>query len=159
MGLTTNPDDPRLGRGVDTAPRPQNEVYLVLSEEERAKGFVRPYRDSYQHVGPPGPIHALADLTPEQQERYRDVGYVKFEAYPPGSPESNGGNTTGRFWMQSQLNAVGKCCRTVTTMGRALSETYAREPGFYGSTYCVGCSMHLPVNEFIWTKDGERVGS
>ncbi|MES2867845.1 MAG: hypothetical protein V4703_14000 [Actinomycetota bacterium] len=49
MSLTTDPSDPRLGRGVDKAPGSQHHVYLVLSEEERAKGFVRPYRDAYRH--------------------------------------------------------------------------------------------------------------
>ena len=49
MGVTTDRNDPRLVHGDDETPRPQNEVYLVLSEEERAKGFVRPYRDTYTH--------------------------------------------------------------------------------------------------------------
>jgi hypothetical protein len=30
--------------------KPQSETYLVLSEEERAKGFVRPVRLSYWHT-------------------------------------------------------------------------------------------------------------
>lgn len=106
--LTTDPKDPRLTRGVDDKPVPQAETYLVLSEEERAKGFVRPYRDTYVHDQCPVP------------------GIV------PG--------------------------HAITTMGRALSETYARDPKFYGSTYCVHCCMHRPVSEFHWT-DGEQVGS
>lgn len=44
MSLTTDPTDPRLNKGEG-----QHEVYLVLSEEERAKGFVRPLRRSYVH--------------------------------------------------------------------------------------------------------------
>lgn len=155
MGMTTDPTDPRLGRGVDTEPVPQHEVYLVLSEEERAKGFVRPYRDAYIHVGPQGPRYELRDLTPEQTERYADCDYVKFEPYPESeSPK------TGRFWTLDQLAAAEKgACGTTTTMGRALSETYARQPDFYGATYCVSCSKHLPVGEFVWAADGERVGS
>lgn len=47
---TTDPNDPRLTRGNDDAPVPQAEVYLVLSQEERDKGFVRPYRDAYKHT-------------------------------------------------------------------------------------------------------------
>lgn len=101
MSLTDDPNDPRIGRGVDAAPGPQNEVYLVLSEAERAKGFVRPYRDAYRHTA----------------------------------------------------------CGSVTTMNAALSETYARDPKFYGATYCVRCRMHKPVGEFTWTADGEVVGS
>lgn len=50
-------------------------------------------------------------------------------------------------------------CGGVTTMGRALSETYARDPKFYGATFCVRCNRHLPVAEFEWTADGQRVGS
>lgn len=99
--LTTDPTDPRLGHGADESPVPQQEVYLVLSEEERKKGFVRPYRDKYIH----------------------------------------------------------KTCGSETTMGQALSETYARNPKFYGATYCVHCSMHRPVSEFTWSVDGEIVGS
>jgi hypothetical protein len=101
--LTTDPNDPRLTHGVDTEPRPQAAAYLILSEEERAKGFIRPVRDRYQHTGARG---------------------------------------CGRF----------------TTMGLALSETYARDPKFYGATYCVTCQKHLPVADFIWD-DGTTVGS
>lgn len=103
MGLTDDPNDPRIKRGPsDTDPGPQHEVYLVLSDEERAKGFVRPYRDSYVHT---------------------------------------------------------KGCGALTKMGRPIAETYAREPTFYGATYCVGCSMHKPVAEFLWDGTNEEVGS
>ena len=101
MSYTTNPNDPRLGHGSDLEPIPQHEVYLVLSEEELAKGFVRPVRDSYIH----------------------------------------------------------KTCGVVTKMGQKLAETYAREPKFYGATYCVGCKKHLPVSEFYWDKTNIEVGS
>jgi len=105
-GVTSDPNDPRLTHGPDTEPRPQADVYLVLSNEERAKGFVRPYRDSYVH----------------------------------------------------------DACGTVTTMGRAIAETYARQPNFYGATYCWHCRKHLPLSEFRWREqDGtfsdQRVGS
>ena len=29
----------------------QHSSYIVLCEEERQKGFVRPYRDEYRHIG------------------------------------------------------------------------------------------------------------
>jgi hypothetical protein len=99
MSITTDPNDKRLGHGVDEAPVKQNEAYLVLSEEERAKGFVRPYRDTYIH----------------------------------------------------------DTCKTETKMNRSISETYARNPKFYGATYCCACSMHKPVSEFKWL-DGNVVG-
>jgi hypothetical protein len=38
-----------------------------------------------------------------------------------------------------------KKCGTFTTMGRALSETYARDPHFYGATMCCACGTHFPL--------------
>lgn len=101
MSLTTDPNHPDLTRGIDTAPMEQAKAYLVLSPEELAKGFVRPFRDAYRH----------------------------------------------------------ETCGSVTTMGHDLSATYARDPSFYGATYCCVCRMHKPVSEFRWTADGEVVGS
>lgn len=99
MSLTTDPNDPCLKEGQRETG--QNECYLVLSEEERAKGFVRPVRRNYIH----------------------------------------------------------KTCGVVTVMGQALAETYARNPEFYGATYCAGCNKHLPVSEFLWDGTEEEVGS
>lgn len=154
MGITDDRDDPRLSHGVDKEPVGQAEVYLVLSEEERAKGFVRPYRDRYVHIGIAGPSHPLRGLTPEEEERHGGHGYVSYEEYPKSDS-----SVVGRFWTQEQLDIV-KTCGAVTTMGRPLSETTARDPGFYGATYCCACQMHRPVNEFIWD-DGsnQKVGS
>lgn len=50
-------------------------------------------------------------------------------------------------------------CGSLTKMGRALAETYAREPSFYGSTFCVKCRAHFPVSEFLWDRTQETVGS
>lgn len=102
MSLTTDPTDPHLTHyNGPEKPGPQADVYLVLPEEERAKGFVRPVRRSYLH----------------------------------------------------------NKCGTVTTMGTALAETYARNPKFYGATYCYVCSSHFPVREFTWEGTNEEVGS
>ena len=49
-------------------------------------------------------------------------------------------------------------CGTPTTMSRSIAETYAKDPKFYGSTYCCYCRMHLVVSEFKW-EDGTVVGS
>lgn len=50
MSLTTDPNDPKLkeGQNNDTG---QHSICLVLSEEERAKGFVRSVKNAYVHVG------------------------------------------------------------------------------------------------------------
>ena len=78
--------------------------YIVLSDEERAKGFVRPVRRSYVH----------------------------------------------------------EKCGVLTTMGQAIAETYARNPAFYGATFCCGCRSHFPVGaegEFVWDGTAEKVGT
>ena len=97
-GLTTDRDDPDLHQVMGNG---QNVKYLVLSEAERAKGFVRPVRQVYLH----------------------------------------------------------KKCLTTTRMGLALSETYARDPKFYGATFWCACMTHYPVKEFTWDGTNEEVGS
>lgn len=149
-GLTTDPTHPDLGKGIDAERVGQNKVYLVLSQAERAKGFVRPVRSSYRHVGI-RPRYPLRDLTADEAERTKGRNYVKYEPYPESERPA-----CGRYWTAADLQSG---CGTETTMGMALSETYARDPGFYGATYCCGCMRHLPVKEFVWTADGEPVGS
>lgn len=48
-GITSDRNDAELN--TPEGPGQQNKKYLVLSEEERLKGFVRPLRRSYIHVG------------------------------------------------------------------------------------------------------------
>lgn len=135
----------------------QHKDYWVLSPSERAKGFVRPVRRAYRHVGIPGPTYPLRDLTPEEKERHAASNYSKYEDYQ-GERDS----IVGRFWTEEQLARVGRGCKSVTTMSASIAETYAREPRFYGSTFCVNCGTHLPVGEdgeFVWDGLSERVGT
>lgn len=100
-GTTTDRDDPALRQ---SKPNGQQERYLVLSADERARGFVRPVRTSYVH----------------------------------------------------------QVCGAVTRMSTNIAETYARDPEFYGSTFCVGCGKHYPVGlrgEFLWDGTIEKVGT
>lgn len=109
MSLTTDHNDPGLKQ---IRPDGQQASYLVLSDEERAKGFVRPVCRSYTHLK----------------------------------------------------------CGAVTTMGQAIAETYARDPKFYGGTFCCHCGSHFRLREFdpkterwepafLWTRDSTPVGS
>lgn len=93
-----NPSDPSYKELEENG---QQKEYLVLSEEERSKGFVRPVRNSYVH----------------------------------------------------------KKCHALTRMSQEIAETYARNPKFYGATFCVGCKTHLPVDQFVWDGTDELVGS
>jgi hypothetical protein len=99
--LTTDRNDPGLEYGVDETPREQSEAYLVLSDDERAQGMVRPLRTCYTHT----------------------------------------------------------VCGEDTEMSHGLAATYARDPKFYGATYCVHCRMHRPVREFVWSGTDQLVGS
>ena len=101
-GVTTDRNDPGL-RQIE--PSGMQATYLVLSEEERAKGFVRKVFDTYTHLK----------------------------------------------------------CGSTTTMGHAIAETYARDPKYYGGTFCCVCGTHFPLKEtgawkFLWP-DGTPVGS
>ncbi len=142
------PVDPATGQAGD---------HWVLSPAERASGYVRPVRDSYKHVGRPGPKHRLRDLTDDERALWSDSGFVKFEEYPESERP-----TTGRFWTQPELDSINKGCGTITNMPRSIAETYAKQPGFYGSTFCCGCSDYIRVGrngEFVWLDDGTRVGT
>lgn len=61
--LVTDPDDPRLTHGIDDEPTPQAAAYLVLSEAERGKGFVRPVRRSYIHTGGDAPCGSVTTMS------------------------------------------------------------------------------------------------
>ena len=101
-GTTDDRNDPGLKK-IDPNTKMQ-EKYLVLSDEERAKGYVEPLRRSYLHLK----------------------------------------------------------CGGVTTMGVAIAETYARQPEFYGGTYCATCGDHFPVGEngeFVWDGTDQKVGT
>lgn len=167
MGLTTDPNDPCLKNGQKETG--QNTCYLVLSEEERAKGFVRPYRDAYIHKGKKvetkGELlsleEGLIEMSDWSKTYYtKENGYAGYLKYPESESP-----LTGKFLKQNEYDAIINKkeyvggCGTLTTMGRALSETYARDPKFYGATFCCGCNKHLPVDEFVWDADGEILGS
>lgn len=154
MSLTTDGNDPELHEDRGDG---QNKKYIVLSDEERAKGFVRPVRNGYIHVGMPEPKTPLRYLTTKEAEEFKQYGYVAYEEYPAGS------SSLGRYWTEAEIASVGKGCGTMTIMVKAIAETYAREPRFYGATYCMGCRKHLPVGEhgeFVWADaEDERVGT
>jgi hypothetical protein len=133
-------------------PDGQQKGYVVLTPEERAKGFVKPVRRKYIHVGAPPLPDGVRDLTAEEDARWNygpSPPYVKYFEYPPGS------RLAGKFFTRAQAERAGKHCGCVTTMGLAIAETYARNPSFYSGTFCVGCGEHFDLCEFVWEPDGE----
>lgn len=163
---TSDHNHPDLKQGVDDLPVNQNKVYLVLSDEERQKGFVRPIRRTYRHVGEKieeGTIEPLEEHP--NQYHTRENGYVAYLRY-----QENRYPIVGKYIKQPELTAIKEGaenfggCGAVTTISLPIAEVYARDPKFYGSTYCCGCHMHRPVSEFVWVSefvmgDGAEVGS
>jgi len=156
MSLTTDRNDPRLKEGQKNETG-QHEIYLVLSDEERAKGFVRPVRKTYVHKGRYFG-HGVEML--EEPYLYNGKTYVaKANIFIDGEKLSS------QFITQDELNQYKNTggyiggCGTATTMGQALAETYARNPSFYGATFCCGCNKHIGVHEFVWDGTKETVGS
>lgn len=152
--LTTGDPVPADASHTKLKPNGQQEGYVVLSPEERAKGFVRPVRRTYIHVGPKKPVTKLRELTDEERERFSRFGYVAYEEYP----ESDSA-VCGKYWKQEDINRMKAGCGAATTMSQSLAETYARDPHFYSGTFCVACGKHYPVVEFVWDGTDEPVGS
>lgn len=50
-------------------------------------------------------------------------------------------------------------CGTETNVDANIADTLAREPKFYGRTFCADCDGHFPIGQFRWSQDGEVVGS
>lgn len=158
MSLTTDPNDADIRRGPDPGPVPQNKKYLVLSDEEKSKGFVRPVRTSYVHVGAPvcGKLDSQVHENPE-------MCYVC--AMNPDTEHDRHHFAISHPIKKADLDKVQKSqrlpggCGTLTTMHQSIAETYARDPNFYGYTYCCACSKHLPIDEFVWSGTNESVGS
>lgn len=132
--------------------------YVVLSEEERAKRFVKPVRRTYIHGGHRvcgkdlGEYGQFSTYYGEGARRvcHEDKGHTGEcgengnSVYIATLPEFTRLQTTGRY----------KGCDGSTTMSRALAETYARDPKFYSGTFCCNCHKHFPLDEFQW-EDGE----
>lgn len=134
--------------------------YLVLSDAERAKGFTRPVRDAYKHTG-----RRVCGKPSYLNTSPLDPGKVVWVCV--GDPGHDG---DCHVWSQASEHELDRLqrtgylggCDSVTTMGSSLAETYAREPAFYGATFCVRCRKHLPVGptgEFAWEPDGSKVGT
>ncbi len=162
--LTTDPKDPDLGRGADKEKTGQNKKYLVLSDEELAKGFVRPVRTKYVHVGHPG-VKVCGKIREEYEpDENGNVASVCCTVHDDPNEKCWGFSLVkpaelAEIKKNGYWRGGGKGCGVQTVMAEKIAETYARNPSFYGATYCMGCQKHLPVKEFMWDDDsGERIG-
>jgi hypothetical protein len=61
-----------------------------------------------------------------------------------------------------RFSYIHTSCGETTIMAQSIAATYAKNPSFYGATYCTHCRMHRPVGEdgeFVWSDGGEKVGT
>lgn len=132
--------------------------YVVLSDEERAKGFVRPMRLSYRHVG-----RAICGIiTPVDPNRLGGEQYVCMSKPGHAGTYHHANVVTLPQPDAARLSERGRtvACGTSTQMGQKIAETYALDPKFYSGTFCCECKEHFPVEEFIWDDgSGQVVGS
>lgn len=122
------------GRWRDAPPAPQPTQGGVVEVEGRQELRAEPF--DYGATKPDGQHERYPVLSAEERAK----GFVRpvYRAY------------------------VHEKCGTKTTMGLALCETYARDPSFYGSTFCAGCRAHFPVGEhgeFVWHGTNLKVGT
>lgn len=159
MSLTTNPNDPCLKDGQNENNQGQNNCYLVLSQEERDKGFIRPFRESYIHMGRKYSDGIKMLDKPEKSEFNGNI-YVAIANISIDGKVLGGTYITQKELEQYNRNGgyIGGC-GVVTTMGYEIAATYARNPKFYNATFCVGCNKHLPLSEFLWSDSNDIVGS
>lgn len=152
MPVTTDRDDPNLRK---TGPDGQQMAYLVLSEDERRKGFVRPVRTKYYHVG------RTVCGKETTLEGHQGIYICVMEPGHAGECSHWSMKPTLREALERLAQGKLGGCDAETVMGLSIAETYSRDPGFYGATYCAKCRKHFPVGvhgEFIWD-DGSRVGT
>lgn len=130
----------------------QQAGYVVLSAEERAKGFVRPVRRSYIHVG-----RKICGKEPETlvvaglSDGY--VAWLCTGKLGHEEPCSKHRTVTAHELETFKKTGTLTGCNHVTTMSREIAETYARDPSFYSDTFCGHCKLHFPVGaygEFDW---------
>lgn len=155
MSLTTNKDDERLKV---TKENGLQEAYLILPEDERKKPFKRPLRTTYTHKGryfKIPPIMLDKPIKTDEKEFVAKIPALVKDVTPIGyamltQEDVDQYNKTGGY--------IGGC-GTNTVMKEEIAETWACDPEYYTSTFCVHCGKHFPVNEFVWTNTNLTLGT
>jgi hypothetical protein len=105
MGLTTDPDEAR-NSGTDPETGMQNK-YVVLSEEERAKGLVRPVRTRYEHALSAGGCGAITWLGADIAETYARQPDFYTHTYCGGCKAHHPVGKNGQFYWEGTDEKVG----------------------------------------------------
>ncbi len=111
-----------------------------LTKSETTDG--QPPRPGYENRGAPAPINPKTG---------------QHEAYWVLSKEERAKG----FIRPVRRTYIHLKCGTVTTMGQAIAETYAKDPKYYGATFCCHCGGHYrvgPDGDFNWYEHGKDTG-
>ena len=163
MSLTTDKNDPGINKPKGEGR--QNESYIILSKEEREKGFIRPVRNSYKHLGRFYEYWEEMTMLDEVREESGKKYVAKVPVVKRGGDKGLGVITGSSLLTQKEVDNIKatkgyrSMCGATTIMAKDIAETYARDPHFYGSTWCMSCRDHINVGEFVWDGTDEKVGS
>ncbi len=136
--MTTNRNDPKLREIIQDGPRKgQQADYLVLSDDERAKGFVRHVRWSYKHLACGG-VTTMGQAIAET--------YARNPKFYSGTFCCNCG---------THFPLIARCCGLCSDMGgKWLNGSWQECNRCFGKRETV-----VTAPAFLWADDGEPVGS
>jgi hypothetical protein len=138
-------------------PDGKQKSYVVLTPEERHKGFLRHVRLDYRHTG----YHVCgADLSDYRESELYGVGARSICHDVPGHAGEHGKTVyvaTAKEMIRLKQTSYYKGCGKITKMSIEIAETFARDPWFYSGTFCCTCKAHFPLNQFVWLPEGDSM--
>lgn len=87
-----------------------------------------------------------------------DDGFDYGERRDDGQFERHPTTDEGEFVQpvrETYVHADG--CGSETTMKAELAESFARDPGQYGKTFCASCGGYYPLDEFRWENTSQSL--
>lgn len=153
------PDENGVGHIVFSPDQARHLAYLMIRKADEAERDAKQkYWQEQEAKMPPvdRTARTLTDGSPETPD-HREIdpatgmqkGYIVLSA----------GERAKGFVRPVRRTYTHATCGTDTTMGLALAETYARDPSFYGGTFCCTCRAHFPLDQFVWEGTDEKLGT
>lgn len=153
------PDKNGVGHIVFSPGQARSLAHLLIkrANEAEAEAHLKYWRDRETQVPPVDrSATVLTDgspVTPDHREIDPITGMQKGYVTLSAEERSKG------FVRPVRRSYTHTVCHSLTTMGIALAETYARDPTFYSGTFCCSCRAHFPLDQFVWAGTDERLGT
>lgn len=160
----TTPQGPRLIKVEDDG----GESNRLLQARGIARRRLRTITDNVKTVHPSAPADLSARVLVSGEPVPEDRSHTQLK--PNGQQQDYvvlNPDERSKGFMRPYRDAYRHLkCGKITTMQRAIAETYARAPEFYTGTFCTTCQGHFPVGEsgeFVWYEmdgtTGPKVGT